>query len=199
MPRKFSRDELEKFHDYEIFVPTRTIYLGSVMADVEGQESGTDAIMAEKLIKNMHFLEQLSKDPITIISNNLGGSWHHGMAIYDTIKNSPCYVTMRGCGHVMSMGSVILQAADERVLTREAVVMVHDGYEGFIGIPKSFESWGRESKRVRERMYEIYAERSGRPPEYWEEVCSKDTFMTSHQAVAEGLADRVELPGGEEE
>ena len=196
MSHKFTRDDLEKFHDYEIFVPTRTIYLGSQKTDDDcsGGESGTDALMAEKFIKNMHFLEQVSGEPITVVMNNLGGLWWHGMAIYDTIKNSRCHVILQARGCAMSMGSIIMQAADERVLTPETTVMVHDGYEGFFGTPKSFEAWARESQRCRKRMYEIYAERSGRPVSFWEKKCGSDFILTAAQAVEMGLADRVEGP-----
>lgn len=194
MSRKFTRDDLEKFHDYEIFVPTRTIYLGSQTTDIDGNESGTDALMAEKFIKNMHFLEQISGEPITIIMNNLGGLWYHGMAIYDTIKNSRCHIVIQARGAVMSMGSIIMQAADERVMTAEATMMVHDGYEGFIGIPKSFEAWGVESKRTRKRMYDIYAERSGQPPSYWERKCASDFILHAKEALENGLIDRIEEP-----
>lgn len=194
MSRRFSRDDLEKFHDYEIFVPTRTLYLGSISVDLDGNESGTDALMAEKFIKNMHYLEQLSGDPITIIMNNLGGFWSHGMAIYDTIKRSRCHVTIEVRGAAMSMGSIILQAADERVMLPSATLMVHDGYEGFFGVPKSFEAWGAESKRCRKLMYEIYAERSGKPSSFWEKKCSADFILPATDAVELGLADRVDEP-----
>ena len=92
----------------------------------------------------------------------------------------------------MSMGSIIMQAADERVLQRDAVVMIHDGYEGFFGIPKSFEAWGEFSKKTRKRMYEIYEKRSGKNKQFWEDKCSRDYILTARDAVAIGLADRIQ-------
>jgi hypothetical protein len=60
--------------------------MGSEDVDMEMGESGTDAAMAERAIKNLHILDNASSEPITIITNNLGGSVFHGMAIYDAIK-----------------------------------------------------------------------------------------------------------------
>lgn len=193
---KTTKDDLEKFHDCEIFVPSRTIYLGtqSYVGESE-QESGVDYSMAEKLIKNMHFLEQRSAtEQINIILNSLGGDWYHGMAIYDTIRNSTCRISMQGRGYVMSMGSVILQAADERVLMPNATVMIHDGQEGFEGSPRSMEAWAAYSKHTRRRMYEIYAERSGRSVRFWEQRCANDRILSAQEAVELGLADRLEVP-----
>lgn len=194
MPRKFTKDDLEKFHDYEIFIPKRTIYMGSHESSLTEGESGTDAMMAERLVKNLLFLESQSDEPVTIIMNNLGGDWYHGMAIYDAIKNCRCHVTVKGYGNVMSMGSIILQAGDERVLMPHAVVMVHDGQDGYAGVPKDMESYAEQSKKVRRRMYEIYAERSGKTPSYWEKKCRGDYWLSAEEAVEEGLADSVEQP-----
>lgn len=194
MSKKFTKDDLEKFHDYEIFIPKRTIYLGSMESSIENGESGVDAAMAERLIKNLHFLENQSDEPITIIMNNVGGDWYHGMAIFDAIRATRCHVTIKGYGNVMSMGSVILQAADERVLMPNATVMVHDGYDGYIGVPKSMEAYAEQSKKIRQVMYDIYAERSGKPATFWEKRCVNDFWLSAEEAVEIGLADSVEPP-----
>ena len=70
---------------------TRTIYMGSLSRDYDIGESGVDNFMAEYFIKGMHTLEtRNSGKEINIIMNNPGGDWYHGMAIYDSIKNSSC-------------------------------------------------------------------------------------------------------------
>lgn len=191
MSRKYSKDDLEKFHDYDIFVPTRTIYLGSQQVETDGEESGTDALMAARFVKNLHFLERKSKKLVTIWMNNLGGFWCHGMEIYAAIKDSPCKIRMIGRGQVMSMGSVILQAADERLLTPGTEVMIHDGAEGFLGETRSFEAWGEFAKKRRKQMYQIYASKSNKPESFWARKCAHDCPMTAEEAVKLGLADRV--------
>jgi len=60
--------------------------------------------------------------------------------------------------------------------------MIHDGYDGFTGIPKSFESWGEESKFIRHRMYQIYYEKMkiANPKitlKKIEELCSHDRIF----------------------
>jgi len=119
------------------------------------------------------------------------------MAIYDAIKACPCHVTIEVMGQAMSMGSIILQAADERILHPNSCVMVHDGYDSMHSThPKIFEAWAKQSEKLRKKMYEIYAERSGKDSKYWEKKCAFDFILDAKQAVSEGLADSV---FGEEE
>jgi len=113
--------------------------------------------MAEYFIKAMYLLE--SKDPekgVTIIMNNPGGDWYHGMAIYDAIKSSSCFCTIKVFGHAMSMGSVILQAADHRVMMPNSRFMIHYGYNAINNHSKIYEKWSEENKVLLYEMENIY-------------------------------------------
>ena len=59
MSKRLNRDDIDKFHDYSLHVPSRTIYMGSENGEQweNGAESGVDAIMAERFIKNILILE----------------------------------------------------------------------------------------------------------------------------------------------
>lgn len=188
---KIVRESIDRFFDYGIHVETRTVYMGSEDYDMDGLETGTDHRMAEKIIKAIHILGTTPDKPIKIIMNNLGGDWYHGMAIYDAIKACPCHVTIEVMGHAMSMGSIILQAADERIIHPNATIMVHDGSDSFSGDAKNFESWAKQSKKLRQKMYKIYAERTKKDKKYWEKKCAMDFIMDAEQAVSEGIADSI--------
>src|SRR5688572_25841186 len=108
MSKRHTRDDIDKFHDYNIYIPTRTLYMGSEYTDDTG-ESGVDALMASRFLKNLSILEAINQEPITIIMNNPGGDWFHGVAIYDAIKAAKSHVTIKVLGMAMSMGAVILQ------------------------------------------------------------------------------------------
>ena len=184
---KFNKDNLDKFYDYDMHIETRTIYVGDTNDD------GVGPRMAEFLIKSIHVLSASAPDrPIKIILNSQGGSWFDGLAIYDAIKASPCHVSIEVMGSAMSMGSIILQAADERILHPSATIMIHDGYSGIDADVRTFENWADFDKKIRRpKMYEIYSERSKKPPKYWERRCSHDYILTADQAIEEGLADKL--------
>lgn len=147
---------LDKWFDNNVDIYSRTIFIGSVSKD-EHIESGVDAFMAESVIKAMHVLESKgSLEPITILMNNPGGDWYHGMAIYDAIKTSNCHCTIKVYGHAMSMGSIILQAADTRIMMPNSRFMIHYGYNGSSGHTKIFEKWADEGKRLNHDMENLF-------------------------------------------
>jgi len=148
--------ELEKWFELNVDIDTRTIYLGSAGYDLDGGETGVDHMMAEYLIKGMHTLESKNKKPILIMMNNSGGDWYHGMAIYDAIHCSPCVCTIKVYGYAMSMGSIILQAADERIMMPNSRFMIHYGTDGVSAHTKIVERWADESKRLSWEMENIY-------------------------------------------
>jgi ATP-dependent protease ClpP protease subunit len=145
---KVNKETLDRWFDYNVDVESRTIYMGS--------EEGVDALMAEQMIKGMHILESKSTDIITIIMNNIGGDFFHGMAIYDVIQTSKCHCVIKVYGHAMSMGSLILQAADKRIMSPNSRFMMHFGYDSHSGHAKMVERWADESKRLSHLMENIY-------------------------------------------
>lgn len=151
--------EIDKWFDCNVDVDTRTIYMGSTGYTYDESETGVDHFMAEYLVKGMHTLESKNKKPILIIMNNPGGDWYHGMAIYDAIKSSPCDCTIRVYGHAMSMGSIILQAADHREMMPNSRFMIHYGYDGKAGHAKIVYKWADEGKRINWEMENLYLDR----------------------------------------
>jgi ATP-dependent Clp protease protease subunit len=201
MASKFSLDEVDKLYEHDVFIPTRTIYMGSFGKDWEEHETGVDFTMAESVIKSLMVLETIApkagqSDDITIVMNNPGGDWYHGMAIYDAIKACPHHVTIRVYAHAMSMGSIILQAADERVMMPNSRLMIHYGYSGHNNHSKVVQKWAEEDKKIASQMEAIYLEKiREKNPNFaikkLREMLSFDTILSAEETVALGLADRV--------
>lgn len=192
---RINRDDVDKLYDYDLYIPSRTIYMGSCSVDENG-ESGVDAVMAERVIKALHLLDQ-KNEPITIIMNNPGGDWYHGMAIYDAIKECQSEVTVKVKGMAMSMGSIILQAADNRVMSPNSRFMIHYGYSGGAVLESSTSlRWADEEKKIRQRMEEIYMEKIKEkhpnfPIEKLQSMLNPDTILSADETVGLGLADEV--------
>jgi ATP-dependent Clp protease protease subunit len=201
MAAKFSLDEIDKLYEHDLFIPTRTIYMGSFGKDWEEHETGVDFTMAESVIKSLMILETIApkagqSDDITIIMNNPGGDWYHGMAIYDAIKSCPHHITIKVYAHAMSMGSIILQAADERVMMPNSRLMIHYGYSGHNNHSKVVQKWAEEDKKIASQMEAIYLEKiREKNPKFtvkkMREMLSFDTILSAEETVALGLADRV--------
>lgn len=197
MSKRVNRDDIDKFHDYSLYIPSRTIYMGSEhVSDDDFSESGVEATMAERQIKNLHILDVISEDPITIIMNNIGGDVNHGLAIYDAIKACRSHVTIKVFGHAMSMGSIILQAADERIMSANSSQMIHYGSLGVDKHAKTAYKIVDEFKRIDKWMEKMYLEKiKEKIPHFTtprlQRMLDHDTFLTAQQSVDLGLADKV--------
>lgn len=193
---RLNRDDVDRFHDYGIYIPKRTIFIGSEEVSIESGESGTDSAMAESTIKNLTILEALSSEPITIIMNNIGGDEYHGLAIYDAIKACKSHVKIIVMGHAMSMGSIILQAADERIMSARSSQMIHYGEWSFDGHAKTGQKWAKEFERLDSWMEQLYLARiQERVPDFslkrLKPMLNHDTFLSAEQSIELGLADSI--------
>lgn len=179
------RGNTDYFFDYSINIPKRTIYMGPQ----------TDEEMAEFFLKAMDLLSHSTAD-INIIMNNEGGDEYHGLAIYDSILTSESHITITVYGCAMSMGSWILQAADERVLAPNATVMLHDGSWRLDADFKQARAQMDEAERLNVLMEDTYlAKMQEKDPRMTRTKLRKllavDLFLPAEEAVKLGLADRV--------
>lgn len=152
---KLNKDHIDKWLIHNVDTLNRTIYMGSIQNE-DGNESGVDAFMAESIIKSIYLLENQNTDNITILMNNPGGDFFHGLAIYDAIKAAKSHCTITVYGHAMSMGSLILQAADHRIMMPNSRFMIHYGYDSQENNSKTVIKWIDESKRLAYFMENIY-------------------------------------------
>ena len=167
--------------EHGIHIPSQTIMLTGEVNEAMYET----LVMGLVLIKD----RQTTNTDITIELNSLGGDWYSGVGIFDRIKSCEFPVTVRVAGAAMSMASVILQAADKRLITPGSTVMVHDGSEVLEGSPENVMIWAKHSQDICNYMYKIYAEASGKTITYWKRKCKKDSILDAEQAIALGLAD----------
>lgn len=192
---RINKESIDRLYDYDIHVESRTVYMGSTEVDLDGNESGTDPKMAERIIKALHLLDQ-KNEPITIIMNNPGGDWYAGMAIYDAIRACQSEITIKVFGMAMSMGAIILQSADNRVLTTNSKVMIHYGFAGMEGHTKTFQKWAEEYKKIDNEMEIILLDKiKEKHPTFTldqlKNLLDHDTILSAKEAINLGLADEI--------
>lgn len=190
---RLNKDDIEHFIDNDLYVPTRTMYIGPMSMD--GVE--VNAMMAERAIKNLHILDSKNSEPIEIITLNYGGGVVEGLAIYDAIKLCRSKVIMKVFGCADSMGCVILQAADRRLLAPNAEIMLH---YGTISHPtnhvKTVKSAQKQSDKYDKWMVDMYLERiREKEPDFTRSQLDKwmdfDKYMGAEEAIKYGLADAI--------
>ncbi len=112
-------DQLVTFHNYNIDVTTKTMILNGEVNDE----------MSDNVLKNLHILNQ-SNGAITIYISTEGGDLSAAKIIYDAIRYSSNIVRIVCFGNVMSCGSLILMAGDERIMSAHSTILTHVGSEG---------------------------------------------------------------------
>jgi len=170
-----------------------------------------DATVAAKFITNIQLLNSLNSLPILVHQITNGGDWNYGIAMYDAIKAScddptKSDVILLAYAHARSMSSIIPQAAKWRVMMPNADFLIHFGTLGYDGDCQSGIAEAEWSKKLNERMLEIYAERCVYGQFFKREGMDRkaiiswlrDTinnkrefYITPRQAVDYGLMDAV--------
>jgi ATP-dependent protease ClpP protease subunit len=194
-------------HDYDIDVESFTIYLMGCEDHPQEDfvEPGVEYRMANRFIRNLNYLStKNSNDPILVIMKTCGGEWQEGMAIYDAIIACPNHVTVVNFTHARSMSSLILQAADKRIMMPNSTFMFHAGTFGFEGTCKQLKTEFHENERDLETMLDIYidamqthgimSEKSRAQIKRWlvsQMDKKEEVYFTAEQAVEYGFADEI--------
>ncbi len=205
-----SEDPLYHLHEYDVDLKSNHIYLMGIESynqgnGLDGQEPGIEYIIANRFIRNFNLLMRVNPNvPILVHMKTNGGFWEEGMAIYDTIKSCPWYVTILNYTHARSMSSIIFQAANKRVMMPNSSFMFHDGTFGIEGTQKQVYSAVQFNKIADKTMLDIYSNMMNINGEFKGQGITKiktwlrgqmdrkeDVYLTAPEAVKLGLADEV--------
>jgi ATP-dependent Clp protease protease subunit len=172
------------FDIYSRLLSERIIFLGTPVDDQ----------IANLVVAQMLHLE--SEDPdkdISLYVNSPGGSVYAGLAIYDTMQFVKPDIQTICVGIAMSMGALLLGggAKGKRMALPNAKILIHQVSSGFQGQATDIEIHAREVLDLRRRLDEIIAHHTGQTFEKVKTDTERDYFMSSEEAVAYGIIDRV--------
>jgi ATP-dependent Clp protease, protease subunit len=157
-----------------------------------------DDHMANSVIAQLLFLSsQNPKKDVNLYINSPGGSVTAGLAIYDTMKFIKPDITTICMGMAASMAQVLLCAGTEgkRFALPHSRIMMHQPSGGTQGQSADIEIYTREILRIREVLYKIIGEHTGKDAEQIKKDADRDNYMTPEEAKAYGLIDKILLPG----
>lgn len=162
----------------------RIIFLGSEIDDY-----AANVIQAQLL-----YLDSADPGkPISLYINSPGGSVYAGLGIYDTMQYVSCPVSTICTGLAASMASVLLVsgAKGKRSALPHSRVMIHQPMGGVQGQASDIEITAREIQKLKEELYRIISEHSGKPYEQVYADSDRDYWMTAEEAKAYGMIDEV--------
>lgn len=139
-----------------------------------------DHEMLRRLTKRLDFIRCKPRKPVQINLCSDGGDASIALAMHDLIKSFPYHITVTAMGLVASAAVLVLAAGDERKMTVNSWVMVHDDTPGNI-----------EGKRVSEiskslknnvlfetQWNEILASDTGTSAKEWNKLHIDETYLT---------------------
>lgn len=115
------------------------------------------------------------------------------MAIYDTMQYIKPDVATICVGMAASMGVFLLTAGakGKRFALPNSEIMIHQPLGGTQGQATDIKIHAERIIRMRNKLNEIMADRSGQPLEKIERDTERDFFMSSTEAKEYGLIDEV--------
>ena len=149
---------------------------------------------ASLIVAQMLYLEAQDPDKdIQFYINSPGGSVTAGMAIYDTMQYIKCDVATICVGLAASMGAFLLAAGTKgkRMALPNAEIMIHQPSAGTQGQITDMAIHLERLQIIKNRMNRILADHTGKSVEEVTAACERDNFMSSEEAMAFGLIDRV--------
>ncbi len=177
----------ERSYDiYSRLLKDRIVFIGG----------GINDEIANLAVAQLLFLQ--NEDPkldIHMYVNSPGGSVTAGLAIIDTMR----YVAPDVCtyifGQAASMGSLISCAGTKGkryALTNSRNLMHQPLLSGVMeGQATDLEIEAREMIRLRDRLYGIYAEATGKSTDKIEADCDRNNWLDDKEMLEYGLIDKV--------
>ena len=140
------------------------------------------------------FLESVdAKKDILIYLNSPGGGVYAGLGIYDTMQYINPDVSTICTGMAASMGAVLLCAGakGKRTALKHSRIMIHQPLGGAHGQASDIEITANEIKKLKNELYAIISEHTGKSfDDVWKDS-DRDFWMTSTEAKRYGMIDEV--------
>ncbi|HUH08699.1 MAG TPA: ATP-dependent Clp protease proteolytic subunit [Egibacteraceae bacterium] len=153
--------------------------------------------VADTLVAQMMALDAESSKDITLYINSPGGLVHGLFAIYDVMQLMNSKVNTVCVGMAASAAAVILATGTgTRAATPNARIMIHQPLGGARGQAVDIQIQAKQIVFLRERLYEILSERTGKPVEEISRDADRDFWLSAEDAVEYGLIDEVRQHGG---
>ncbi|GAA5868372.1 hypothetical protein JCM1840_005659 [Sporobolomyces johnsonii] len=159
-----------------------------------------DDALSSVVVAQLLFLEAESSAPISLYINSPGGSVTAGLAIYDTMQFLHCPVHTIVVGQASSMASLILAGgeAGQRSALAHSSIMIHQPSGGADGQASDISIIANEILRIREKMFDLYADHCLLPNEEREvararfaRMLERDHYLIPEAAIEQGIIDQV--------
>jgi len=126
---------------------------------------------------------------IELLSN--GGEAVTALAFASRIRVSPCKIVVIGYGEVCSAAVLILAYGDERLMTAESWVMVHEDSMKLNGEVRELQREAGHLRRMEDQWASLLEQRTGTKASTWTKLHGDTTYLSATECLNLGLIDGV--------
>ncbi len=170
--------------------------------DIDGEigwvnEAG-DWNTAPMIKSKLREIANLDTRKIIVNINSLGGFVDDGLAIHDVLASHEAEIETRVTGMTASAATVIAQAGDTRVMSDNALYLIHQAWGMSVGNSQDMLAMAGDLEAIDERLLNIYAKRSGKDADEIKALMQENggggKWINSDEAKDFGLIDNVFEP-----
>ena len=150
--------------------------------------------VASTIVAQLLFLEAEDPDKdIYFYINSPGGVITSGLSMFDTMNYIKPDIVTICMGQAASMGAFLLACGTpgKRYALPNARIMIHQPSGGAQGQSTDIQIQALEIQRLKDTLNQILAEKTGKKAKQIEKDTERDNFMSSKEAMAYGLIDKV--------
>lgn len=130
-------------------------------------------------------------DTLNVYIKSEGGSVFEGLAIYDLLKSLEMKVVTSIEGLAASMASIIYLAGEERHITENAALMIHNPWTWVEGDEAVLRSAADLLKAIKEVMIKIYDTHSNYSTKEISDMMDKETWLFGEDSFSAGFSTEL--------
>lgn len=147
----------------------------------------------ERMRSELKAIDEIKADKIIVNIDSFGGDVNHGISIHDLLKFNKAEIETRVTGMTASAATIIAQAGDTRTMSDNALYLVHNASSFAWGNKKSMEATIKDLEKVDGVMSNVYAKRSGKSAEHFENLMNESNgegvWLDADETLDNGLID----------
>lgn len=164
------------------------VFLYDVIVNDELEAEWWGGIAPETFVK---VLRAIDAQVLHLRVNSPGGSVFGARAIEQALREHKARVVAHIDGLAASAASFVVMAADDIVIGKGAMMMIHKAWSLAIGNADDMRSTADLLDKLDGTLVQTYADRTGQAPEAIGEWMAAETWFTAAEAVELGFADRL--------
>ena len=136
--------------------------------------------------------DAITSKTIHLRVNSPGGSIFDGLSIFNTINRHKSKVIAHVDGLAASIASVIVLAADEVLMAKNAFFMIHEAWSMVIGTAEDMRQEADLLEKVSGSIVQAYVDKSGKKESEILDFMAEETWFTADEALKGGFIDAID-------